>query len=379
VQHPFAHRRDRAAPTRESRIDRPPRCALENAEPPRRLGSSNFGDRALPEAKSLAEQPRRDLAGSRLRPGTEDWTPGDAGCSVAQGASCKTEPRDLATRSQGANAPRRQALAWRLQTDAAMHRAPTSNPPVSIPALGPALDPASRLASSPARLPASVCASVLALVLALVLVPAAPAFAGGGFIVPPIRSDIAPSAVVANGDSTVAMHWLIGLHWASVTPNPRTRFDVGIGYTQQRFPRADHAVSGPSQGRGDALARSGDAEASDAVEPANEAGPVIHGAYLELSTRIAGDDHQRSWLGVRGALLYGDVGDSQRRGWSLTGRVAWEVFGNVKEGGSGGAAVGTAALGVFVETGVRELPGGQVAMHSTAGLSGRLPLIVVGK
>lgn len=204
------------------------------------------------------------------------------------------------------------------------------------------------------------------LVLAVILcVPAAEAHADGAFL-PPARLDVSPVTMFEGGAPRAGFHLTTGIHWASVTPNPKTWLDVGIGYIHERLPGiACHVPTSPC---------------GVPVATRPEPDPLlVHGAYLELSKRMGGTRHRRSWLGARAELLFADVHGSTRAGAGLTARAAWELFATIKAGGNGGVAMGAFAVGAFLEVSYRRLPDGERGVATMAGLSTRLPLIAVGR
>jgi len=204
-----------------------------------------------------------------------------------------------------------------------------------------------------------------ALVLAVILcLPASSARAGGAFV-PPSRVDVSPVTMTSGGQPSVGFHLTAGLHWASVSPNPKTWLDVGIGYIHESLPREGcHIRPTPC---------------APPVVMHTEPDPMqIHGVYFELAKRMTGTRHERSWLGARAEVLFADIGGETRTGAGITARAAWELLATIKGGGNNGAAIGAFAIGAFVELGYRRLPGGERGVATMAGLSTRLPFIAVG-
>ncbi len=199
------------------------------------------------------------------------------------------------------------------------------------------------------------------LLVALVLgsLPAV-AHAGGGALIPPTRLDMSPVTMVKADGVTSGFHLTAGLHWASLSPSRTNPIDVGIGYVMEQYP--DHGAPLPpsAECRGDLV----------------HTPWSIHGAYLELDHRLHGSRSTRSWLGVRGELLYAMVNGEHRAGAGLSARMAWELFAPVKGGGRNAAILGTFAVGFFLEVAHRRLPSGIAASSTSAGLSLRLPFLV---
>jgi len=207
---------------------------------------------------------------------------------------------------------------------------------------------------------------VRALISVLLLCSTATSAGADGAFVPPSRIDVSPVTMISGSQPTVGFHLTTGLHWASVSPNPKTWLDVGVGYIHEslalnhcRVPRPPCGVPGAARPTDDPLS--------------------VHGAYFELSKRMTGTRHHRTWLGARAELLFAEVDGQTRTGAGITGRAAWELFTTVKSGGGGGVVIGALALGLFLELSYRRLPGGVRGVATTAGLSTRLPLIAVGR
>ena len=199
------------------------------------------------------------------------------------------------------------------------------------------------------------------LLVALVLgsLPAV-AHAGGGALIPPTRLDVSPVTMVKADSVTSGFHMTVGLHWASLSPSRSNPVDVGFGYILEQYP--DHGARLPpsAECRGDLV----------------HTPWSMHGAYFELDRRLYGNRWQRTWLGVRGELLYAMVNGEHRAGAGLSARMAWELFATTKAGGHNAAIIGTVAVGFFLEVAQRRLPSGINATSTSAGLSLRLPFLV---
>ena len=110
----------------------------------------------------------------------------------------------------------------------------------------------------------------------------------------------------------------------------------------------------------------------------SETGRDAHGAFVEGTTRIAGEGSWRALAGMRSEMLH----DSTWAG-GVSARLSLEVF----TAGHGSAPIddtcvagvigarGQTALGTYVETGYRRYPNEHVATV-TAGISVRIPAIV---
>lgn len=199
----------------------------------------------------------------------------------------------------------------------------------------------------------------------LVVIAAAPGIAhASGFATPPARVDVAPEVANLGASHGYGLHLLAGLHWASLSSDPRTPIDVGIGYVQDQ-------LSLPAPTPAGTITRK-------SVQPGASSAPlVIHGAYLEVAPRVFGGEHQRAFVGLRVAYLSADLAGGWVHGVGATARASYELFASGRGGGSGFAASGAFAIGVFVEAGVRDLAG-VAGFSSSAGLSVRVPLMIAG-
>jgi hypothetical protein len=201
------------------------------------------------------------------------------------------------------------------------------------------------------------------LVVAAVVLACPTVANANGVIIPPARVDIAPVTMSKGATLTSGFHLTAGLHWASLDPRRKNSYDVGIGYIHEQFPTSGVGLP-PSADCG----------------PELEHSPwQLHGAYLELSRRMSGSKWTRSWLGVRGELLYATVNGDTRAGAGLTSRMAWELYAPVSGGSGNAVGLGNFAVGMFMELSYRRLPSGISGTAATAGVSMRLPFFVAGR
>lgn len=196
--------------------------------------------------------------------------------------------------------------------------------------------------------------------LLVVLTSSGCLFGRSGGIVFPARYDI--GALATTPDGRPGYHFAGGLHWASVSPDARTPIDVGVGYIVEDKLDPDEPT--------DTL------RSTVADTPPNPENLLVHGPYLEISRRLSGDNHRRTWLGVRAELLMLD--DTGRDGDATTGvgltvRAGAELFATTK----GRNAVGVGAIGVFIEAGARRFPDSYAEEVVIVGFSFRLPLAAV--
>jgi hypothetical protein len=200
--------------------------------------------------------------------------------------------------------------------------------------------------------------------LCLVAGTASPAHAGDGFGWPPAKMDFGYLTFATEDGTYAGMQWLVGLNWATIYPR-KTRFDIGIGYVgaavQDPFagerPQPTHPVKGVT------------------VLPEERAPLLMHGGYLEMSTRIAAGSHWRTWFSARGELLSVDGKGSL----GAAARVSTELWHGWLESDRGGILCGVLSLGLWVEGSARELGDRAVVAAASAGMSLRIPLLVIGK
>jgi hypothetical protein len=198
------------------------------------------------------------------------------------------------------------------------------------------------------------------IVLAVLLAVPASARAGNDAIgVPPAKVDFGYLTFKAGDHVYGGGQWMIGLNWATIYPK-KTWLDVGIGYVGAAFadPLEEPRIVTPKG----TLIREPDG--------------VIHlnGGYLELSARVAQGSHWRTWFSTRGEIS--SVNGIASLGGAV--RVSTEVWGGVLEGGNHSIACGVFALGMWVEASTRELGDRALVTAASAGMSVRIPLLVIG-
>jgi hypothetical protein len=195
-----------------------------------------------------------------------------------------------------------------------------------------------------------------------------------GALVFPARYDLAPVAMSRIDSGVSGMHMAGALSWASVSPDPDNRIDAAFGYQLERYPVPDAVAAG------DTMERDAGATLSDAGHPSTSSttrdadpGTSLHGPFIEIGYRIAGNHHTRVWLSGRGELLAQDIGGQSRSGLGAVLRLSGELFATTR----GPSAMGAISLGPFIEVGARQLPSGNSAAVALAGMSLRLPLVAV--
>ena len=142
----------------------------------------------------------------------------------------------------------------------------------------------------------------------------------------------------------------VGVHWASLSPTP-TDLDIGLG------------VFG--------------ALMSTPIDPQTMSSSAVAygGAYLEGGHTLARGDFARVWATGRGEYLASGAFDQSHKGFGAMGRLSAELY----VGGVGieprGVFLGTYAIGVYVEAGVRDMVDNVSAFQAGAGLTFRTPFV----
>ena len=189
------------------------------------------------------------------------------------------------------------------------------------------------------------------------------AHAGGfGVIVPPLRADMGPLAIVDSSGARHGSQIAVGVHWASLYPK-ETPIDVGVGLVAA-FVDEDTATGAKSA-------------AAD-----EDSGLSLAGGYLDLSTRLAGGRIWRTWGGLRGEALRADGDDRGHAGLGIAARISAEIYDGAQGAGAAGSGVGimfgVAALGAYAEVSYRDLRGPFGGVGLSSGVTVRLPFIIAG-
>jgi len=199
-------------------------------------------------------------------------------------------------------------------------------------------------------------AAVLSLVVAATLT-AHRAHASGGFL-PPLEVQYGDAVTGGPADTRIVQsQLLVGVSWASLYPKS-TPVDISAGVIAT-FSDDDTTVPAG----GDTARRlTTPTPSHDAV-----------GGYLYLARAIDTRSHFRTWLGARGELMgtdgVGVLGGALRTSFELwTGAMAADHSSGI---------MGTVALGLWAEVGIREQADRSVASFAAAGLGIRLPMIAV--
>ena len=170
-------------------------------------------------------------------------------------------------------------------------------------------------------------------------------------LIAPARYDVGP--MITNGNASGA-HVGMGMSSASWSKDPATPFDVSLGYIVELHGADAPAMDKPSTTPGGL-------------------GAFTFGGYLEGAMTVAATRHQRSFVGLRVELVSNHPDDTERYGFGLTARAAWELLTT----GEGKNWRGVFAAGVFVEATTRQYQGGLTEHTVVTGLSFRVPAALV--
>ncbi len=143
----------------------------------------------------------------------------------------------------------------------------------------------------------------------------------------------------------------VGIHWASLSPRP-TDTDVGIGVF------------------GAILAAPEDTSVMN-----DKNGVAYGGAYLELAHTLSRGNFWRTWASGRGEYLGSTAFDQDHAGFGASGRLSAELYVSGVGIEPRGLFLGTYAIGVYVEAGLRDVVQDVGAFHMSGGLTFRTPLV----
>ncbi len=167
----------------------------------------------------------------------------------------------------------------------------------------------------------------------------------------PLKIDLGASTASTERGLAPGVAGAIGIHWASLSPRP-TNFDIGVG------------VFGGLHV----------ADKLDAMDDSN--GLAYGGAYLELGRVLSMNNWGRTWASGRGEYLASSAFDNESRaGFGFSGRLSAELYASGIGIEPRGLFLGTYAVGVYAEAGMRQMTEGVNAFQATVGLTFRTPLV----
>lgn len=168
----------------------------------------------------------------------------------------------------------------------------------------------------------------------------------------PLKVDLGAAGVDTARGFAPGVNGAIGIHWASLSPHP-TDTDVGIG------------VFGALLGA-----------PADPNNMSNSNGIAYGGAYLEGAHTLSRGQLWRTWAAVRGEYVGSSAFGQSHVGYGITGRLSTELYASGVGIEPRGLFLGTYAIGLYVEAGVRDMVSDVGDFHVGAGLTFRTPFVV---
>jgi hypothetical protein len=167
----------------------------------------------------------------------------------------------------------------------------------------------------------------------------------------PLKVDIGASGANTSRGFASGIAAAVGIHWASLSPQP-TDTDVGIG------------VFGALLGA-----------PKDTTGMSTSNGVAYGGAYLEVGHTLARGSFWRTWAAGRGEYLGSTAFGNDHAGLGAAGRLSAELYASGAGIEPRGVFLGTYAIGVYLEAGVRDVAADLGAVHVSGGLTFRTPLV----
>jgi hypothetical protein len=172
----------------------------------------------------------------------------------------------------------------------------------------------------------------------------------------PLKIDIGAAGADTTRGWAPGVSAAIGIHWASLSPEP-TNFDIGVG------------VFG-------ALLGAPVASDAMAMDPQMDNNIAYGGVYLEGAHTLSHGNFWRTWASGRGEYLESSVFGEERTGFGISGRLSAELYASGVGIAPSGLFLGTYAVGVYVEAGVRQVASDLSAFQVSAGLTFRTPFVI---
>jgi hypothetical protein len=167
----------------------------------------------------------------------------------------------------------------------------------------------------------------------------------------PLKVDIGAAGANTMRGYAPGMAASVGIHWASLSPQP-TDLDIGLG------------VFGALLG----------APTDSSVMNDNN-GVAYGGAYLELGHTLSRGNFWRTWAAGRGEYVGSSAFGQTHAGFGAAGRLSAELYVSGVGIEPRGLFLGTYAIGVYIEAGLRDVAPDLGAFHVSGGLTFRTPLV----
>jgi hypothetical protein len=168
----------------------------------------------------------------------------------------------------------------------------------------------------------------------------------------PLRFDIGMVGADTEAGFLPGAELRLGIHWASLSPTP-TNFDIGAGVFGA-------VLAGPT---------------NDTMTT-NDDSVVYGGAYLEAGQTLSHGDYWRTWASGRVEYMGSEAFGKDHAGFGAAGRLSAELYASGAGIEPSGLFLGTYAVGVYAEAGVRDLGPGVSALQVSGGLTFRTPLVL---
>lgn len=175
----------------------------------------------------------------------------------------------------------------------------------------------------------------------------------GPRIMMPLKVDIGAAGANTSRGFAPGIGAAVGIHWASLSPQP-TDTDVGLGVFG--------AILGAPEDTSTSMMN-------------DKNGVAYGGAYLELGHTLSRGSFWRTWASGRGEYLASTAFGNDHTGFGAAGRLSAELYISGVGIEPRGVFLGTYAIGVYVEAGVRDVASDMGAFHASGGLTFRTPLV----
>jgi len=166
----------------------------------------------------------------------------------------------------------------------------------------------------------------------------------------PLKVDFGMAGATTSRGFAPGIGAAVGIHWASLSPEP-TNTDVGLGVF------------------GALLA------APESTTMMAENGVAYGGAYLELGHTLSQGSFWRTWAAGRGEYVGSTAFGEDHVGFGGAGRLSAELYISGVGIEPRGLFLGTYAIGVYVEAGLRDVASDLGKFHINGGLTFRTPLV----
>jgi hypothetical protein len=168
----------------------------------------------------------------------------------------------------------------------------------------------------------------------------------------PLKIDIGATGADTSRGLASGVAAAVGIHWASLSPTP-TDTDIGIG------------VFGALLGA-----------PKDPTMMSTDNAVAYGGFYLEGAHTLSRNGWGRTWASARGEYVGSSAFGETKGGFGASARLSAELYASGVGIEPRGLFLGTYAIGVYAEAGVRDMVADVGDFHVTAGLTFRTPLVI---